>query len=85
MIIDTSKKMTGAEMNRAIRAAVAEPQAALAARFADRREAHLVDRLRRAYLGSDPTATSEDFDRALPGLRQELRRRAAIGAAGDGR
>lgn len=85
MIIDGSKKTTNAEMNRAIRDAVAAPQAALAARFADRREARLVDRLRRAYLGSDPTATPEDFDRALPGLRQELRRRAALGGADGGR
>lgn len=77
--------MGNATMNDAIRAASVGRRDARAADFDARHAAAVTERLRRAYLGSDPTATPEDFDRALPGLREELRRRAAVGGREAGR
>lgn len=42
-------------------------------------DAALVDRLRAAYLASDPTATEADFARDLPELRRRHRLDAATG------
>lgn len=71
-------KTTNEAMNQAMRQAIHGPRAERAQRFHDRRVAAVEEKLRRAYLGSDPTATEEQFREALPGLREELRRRAVV-------
>ena len=46
----------------------------------ERAEAAIVDKLRAGYF-SDPRATEEGFERALPELREEYRRRRAVEGA----
>jgi len=64
-------------MNRQIRQSLADRRSPLAKAIAARHAARIVERLRRAYLGADPTATGQDFDRDLPELREAIRRQAA--------
>ncbi len=69
-------------MNEAMRDAALGPRANRAAALHARHVAAVEDRMRRAYLAADPTATDEDFRRALPQLREERRRRAAVDGGG---
>jgi len=70
------------QMNAAIRDAALGPRANRAAALHARHVAAVEEKLRRAYLGSDPTATDEDFRRALPELREAMRRRAVVEGGG---
>ena len=69
-------------MNEAMRDAALGPRANRAAALHARRAAAVEEKLRRAYLGADPTATEADFQEALPQLREERRRRAAVDGGG---
>ncbi len=44
----------------------------------------LKERLKRAYLGSDPSATPADFDRDWPEIERAYRREAAVRAMACG-
>jgi len=65
-----------AEMNAAIRQSLADRRSPRLKSFHDRHVARLEEKIRRAYLGSDPTASESDFEQALPELRETLRRQA---------
>ena len=67
---------TNDAMNDAIRQSLADRRAPRQQAFHDRHVARIEEKLRRAYLGADPTASEEDFAEALPELREALRRRA---------
>ena len=69
-------------MNEAMRDAALGPRANRAAALHAGRVAAIENRMRRAYLAADPAASEEDFRRALPELREAMRRRAVVEGGG---
>lgn len=76
------------DMNEIIRDTLTGRQAERNKRFADHHTAHVEERMRQRYFGAFPGATEEGFRRALPELREAMRRRAVVdgetGGAGSG-